>query len=469
MTKNQVFTGEITGLTSEGLGVARFEDRAVFIKGAIPGELCEIKIIKITKTAVYGRLIKVITASPHRVSPVCPHFGKCGGCDYMHMDYEAETEGKRQRVADALKRIGGIPCDDLPITPAPTDEGYRNKAQFPVALVDGKPEAGFFRQRSHDLIPVEHCHIQPEVAERARKAVLAWMEQYHILPYDEANHKGYIRHIFVRTGVVSGEVMVCIVANAEKLPKAEKLREILLAQLPELTTLVHNVNTKKGNVILGDTYHTVYGQGYIEDTLCGLNFRLSPASFYQVNHHQAQVLYEKAISFADLRGTETVLDLYCGTGTITLALSRKAGKVIGVEVVPQAIEDARKNAIRNGIENAEFFCADAGEAAQRFQQEGIRPDVIVIDPPRKGVTPQVIDAMVEMAPDRIVYVSCDPATMARDVKMLTEKGYNFVKAEAVDLFPRTKHIESVVCLSREKADDYIRISVQTKDLKTKAN
>ena len=449
MTKNQIFTGEITGLTSEGLGVARLEDRAVFIKGAIPGEKCRIKIIKITKTAVYGRLETVIAPSDHRVAPVCPHFGKCGGCDYMHMDYEAETEGKRQRVADALKRIGGILCEELPITPAPTDAGYRNKAQFPVAMVDGKPEAGFFRQRSHDLIPVEHCHIQPEIAERARKAVLSWMEKYHILPYDEGSHTGYIRHIFVRTGAISGQVMVCIVANTEKLPKREQLKEILLRELPELTTLVHNVNTKKGNVILGDTYHTIYGEGYIEDTLCGLDFRLSPASFYQVNHHQAQVLYEKAISFAQLRGTETVLDLYCGTGTITLALSRKADKVIGVEVVPQAIEDAKKNALRNGIRNAEFFCADAGEAAQRFQQEGIRPDVIVIDPPRKGVTPQVIDAMAEMAPKRIVYVSCDPATMARDIKMLTEKGYRFVKAEAVDLFPRTKHIESIVCLTKD--------------------
>jgi 23S rRNA (uracil1939-C5)-methyltransferase len=296
---------------------------------------------------------------------------------------------------------------------------------------------------------VTHCHIQPAEADLASQAVLDWMEKYHILPYDEATHKGYIRHIFLRKAVVSGQVMVCIIANCRQLPKSRQLVELLQAAVPGLTTVVHNENTRPGNAILGDTYHTIFGPGYIEDTLCGLTFRLSPASFYQVNHHQAQVLYEKAIALADLHGTEIVLDLYCGTGTITLAMARAAGQVIGVEVVPQAIGDAQENARRNGIENARFFCADAGQAAARLLSEGIRPDVITVDPPRKGLSPEVIRTVAEMAPQRVVYVSCDPATLARDVKLFEEMGYQFCSAEAVDLFPRTKHVETVCLMSRK--------------------
>lgn len=450
MNKNQCFTAEITGCTSQGFGVARFEDRAVFVKGAIPGEVCRVKIVKLSKTAVYGRLEAVLTPSPHRATPVCPHFGKCGGCDFMHMDYELEAELKRQRVYDALQRIGAVDPGPLPITPAPATEGYRNKAQLPVAMTKEGPAAGFFRARTHELIPVTHCHIQPMEAERASQAVLRWMNQYHILPYDEETHRGYVRHIFVRKAVVTGQVMACLVVNSDHLPKENQLVETLLTEMPELTTILYNVNTRPGNVILGEVYHTLYGPGWIEDQLCGLTFRLSPASFYQVNHHQAQLLYEKAIAFADLHGSETVLDLYCGTGTITLAMARSAGQVIGVEVVPQAIADAKENARRNGIENARFFCADAGQAALQLAAEGIRPDVITVDPPRKGISPEVIDAICGMAPRRLVYVSCDPATLARDVKLLGEKGYRFVRGEAVDLFPRTKHIETVVLLSREK-------------------
>lgn len=464
MNKNQVFTGEITGITSQGLGVARFEDRAVFVKGAIPGELCEIKIVKVGKTAVYGRLERILTPSPHRIQPVCPHFGLCGGCDLMHMDYELEAQLKRQRVYDVLQRIGGVDPGELPITAAPTDQGYRNKAQFPVAMTDDGPAAGFFRARTHQLIPVTDCYIQPPEAHQIAQAVLAWMEKYHILPYDEATGKGYVRHIFVRKAVVTGELMACIIANAQELPKRKQLVEQLRAAVPGITTVVHNVNTRPGNAILGDTYHTLYGNGYIEDQLCGLTFRLSPASFYQVNHHQAQVLYEKAIAMADLHGTETVLDLYCGTGTITLAMSRTAGQVIGVEVVPQAIEDAQDNARRNGIENARFFCADAGKAALQLAAEGIRPDVITVDPPRKGISQDVIDAIAAMNPDRVVYVSCDPATLARDVKLLEEKGYRYQRGEAVDLFPRTKHVETVVQLVRKKPDTYIDITVNMDEL-----
>ena len=448
MQKNQVFTAAITGCTSQGLGVARLEDRAVFVRGAIPGEVCRVKLVKITKTAVYGRLEAVLEPSPHRVEPVCPHFGKCGGCDFMHMDYAYETELKRQRVTDALRRIGGVDPEPLSISPAPTTSGYRNKAQFPVSMAEDGPAAGFFRARSHQLIPVTHCHIQPEEAGQISQAVLVWMRQYHILPYDETTHQGYVRHIFVRKAVVTGQIMVCVIANCETLPKRKPLVETLLAAVPAITTVIHNVNTRPGNVILGETYHTLYGAGYVEDELCGLRFRLSPASFYQVNHHQAQVLYQKALALADLHGTETVLDLYCGTGTITLCLAKAAGQAIGVEVVPQAIEDARENARRNGIVNVRFFCADAGETAEQLAAEGIHPSVITVDPPRKGMSLEVIKAIAAMAPERLIYVSCDPATLARDVKLLGEHGYRFMRAEAVDLFPRTKHVETVVLLSK---------------------
>ena len=369
----------------------------------------------------------------------------------MHMDYELEAQLKRQRVYDVLQRIGGVDPGELPITAAPTDQGYRNKAQFPVAMASDGPAAGFFRARTHQLIPVTDCYIQPPEAHQIAQAVLAWMEKYHILPYDEATGKGYVRHIFVRKAVVTGELMACIIANAQELPKRKQLVEQLRTGRTRASPPWCTMSTPvPGNAILGDTYHTLYGNGYIEDQLCGLTFRLSPASFYQVNHHQAQVLYEKAIAMADLHGTETVLDLYCGTGTITLAMSRTAGQVIGVEVVPQAIEDAQDNARRNGIENARFFCADAGKAALQLAAEGIRPDVITVDPPRKGISQDVIDAIAAMNPDRVVYVSCDPATLARDVKLLEEKGYRYQRGEAVDLFPRTKHVETVCLLSKEE-------------------
>ena len=462
MQKNQIFTGKIDGCTSQGLGVARFEDRAVFVKGAIPGEVCSIRIVKVTKTAVYGRLEQVLEPSPHRTIPACPHFGKCGGCDFMHMDYALETELKRQRVSDALIRIGGVDPEPLPIAPAPSAEGYRNKAQFPVAMTNAGPAAGFFRARSHDLIPVTKCLIQPEEAEVAAGTVLSWMNRYHILPYDEATGHGYVRHIFLRKAVVTGQVMICVVANCDILPKGPQLVRMLQEAVPQITTVIHNVNTRPGNVILGETYHTLWGNGFIEDELCGLRFRLSPASFYQVNHYQAEVLYGKALALADLHGTETVLDLYCGTGTITLCMARNAGQVIGVEVVPQAIEDARNNAQRNCIDNTRFFCADAGQAAKQLSAEGIQPDVITVDPPRKGISQDVIDAIAEMAPSRVVYVSCDPATLARDVKLLEQKGYIFHQAEAVDLFPRTKHVETV-CLLYHQKKDFISVPYEPKD------
>ena len=448
MQKHETYSVEITGLTAEGAGVARIDGQVVFVPGVIPGEVCQIKIDHVGKTCAYASLLYVEKASSHRVTPECRHFGQCGGCVFWHMDYECELEQKKKRVQDALARIGGVIFEDLQITGSDTMYAYRNKVQFPVQPQNGRAAAGFYRAGSHSVIPIRTCRIQPESAGKIREAVLSWMAQEKIPAYDEKTHTGLVRHIYLRCGTETGEILVCLIVNGEKLPKAKSLVRTLLTAEPAITGITVNYNTKKSNVILGDRFETLYGESYLNDRLLGLTFRLSPAAFYQVNHAQAERLYEKAIDFAGLSGTETALDLYCGSGTITLCLARYVKKVYGVEIVDAAIRDAKENAKRNDISNAEFFCADAGKAAQRFAQEGIRPDVIVIDPPRKGVSEDVVEAMANMAPSRIVYVSCDPATLARDIARLREKGYEAKKAQAFDLFPRCAHVETVCLMSR---------------------
>ncbi len=496
MLKNgQIAETEIVDYTSDGQGVCRIDGCAVFVPNAIRGEVCEVKVVKAGKNTAVGKIERIVEASSHRIPRSCPYAKLCGGCQFMHMDYEAECELKEARVRTALERIGGVdfnselpqekafplrgrcpegadevfeavsddrneilrrsdPQDDtnhsefLPIVPSAQTESYRNKAQYPVASQKGSAVAGFYKERTHQVVPIDRCLILPQDADDAKACVLAWMKKHKVAPYDEETGKGLVRHIYVRKGFVSGEVLVCIVANGSTLPHGDDLIEALKKSVKGLKTVVLSVNHKQGNAVLGDTFRTLYGDGTIEDTLCGLKFRLSPRSFYQVNHDQAERLYQAAIDAAQLSGKETVLDLYCGTGTITLCLAKKAGKAYGVEIIEQAIEDAKENAKRNNIENAEFFCADAGQAAAKFAADGIKPDVIVIDPPRKGVSPDVIDAMVEMSPERIVYVSCDPATLARDVKLLTARGYCVQTAQPFDLFPHTAHVETVVLLSR---------------------
>ncbi len=444
LKKNEVYRADVTGFTSDGLGVCRVEGCAVFVPNAAPNETYDLRIEHIGKTAAYGKIVSIITRSEARVNRDCPYAKQCGGCDFWHITYEAECEIKRQRVLDALNRIGGQNIESLEITGAKTCLSYRNKVQFPVA----GEKAGFYKKGTHDLIPVEHCLIQPQCADLAREAVLKWMKECKVSSYDESTHTGLIRHIFVRYGEKTGQILLCLVCNGTDLPKKKRLIE-LLTQIPGMTSIAMNVNTRKGNAIMGDVTKTLWGEEAIEDVLCGLRFRISPRSFYQVNRDQAEILYEKAIACAELTGEETVMDLYCGTGTITLCLARKAKRVIGVEVIDAAIVDAKENAKRNGIENAEFFCADAGQAALRLSEEGTKPDVIVVDPPRKGLSADVIEAIDAMSPKKVVYVSCDPATLARDVKLLTEKGYSLTHAEAVDLFPRCSHIESITCLCRE--------------------
>ena len=455
MKKNDRCRAEVAGFTSEGLGVCRVDGCAVFVPNAAPGEEYWLRITHVGKTAAHGKIEEILRRSPDRVNRLCPYAKQCGGCDFWHLTYEAETQIKKQRVLDALNRLGGQSLSDLPITPAPTCEAYRNKALYPVAPGKNGIVAGFFKKGTHEVVPVSRCRILPECADRAVAAVLDWAKRAKVSAYDETAHAGLLRHIFVRNAAATGQVMVCLVVTRDELPKSPLLLSLLRERVPGLASVAVNVNPRRGNAVLGDETRILWGTDAIEDELCGLRFRISPRSFYQVNRAQAEVLYQKALKAADLHGTERVLDLYCGTGTITLCLARRAKSAVGVEVVDAAIRDAQENARRNGIENARFFCADAGEAAKRLAQEGELPDVIVVDPPRKGLSADVIDAIAEMRPSRVVYVSCDPATLARDVKLLSARGYRLQTAEAVDLFPRCAHIESVVCLSREKADDCV--------------
>ena len=448
LEKNKIYEAVITDYTSEGQGVAHIEGCAVFIPNAIAGEKVTVRIEKAQKTWAAGKMVEILERSEHRVNRACPVAKLCGGCDFHHMDYEEESRLKAERVKNCLNRMGGEQLEQVDILSAPEQTCYRNKAQYPVSSKKGRAFAGFFKAGTHQVVENDRCLILPEEMDEVKNVVIDWMNAHKVTAYDEIAHAGLVRHIYVRRGPVSRQVLVCLAINGRKIPKEQALIE-KLRKIPGFTTLVLSVNTKKGNTVLGDEFITLYGPGYIEDTLCGLNFRLSPRSFYQVNHAQAQRLYEAAIAQAEITRDDTVLDLYCGVGTITLAMAKVAGKVIGVEVVPQAVEDARDNAKRNGIENAEFFCSDAGQAALELEKQGIRADVVVVDPPRKGLNADTIEALSRFAPRRIVYVSCDPATLARDVALLKERGYRVKNALAADLFPRCSHVESIVCLVRE--------------------
>ena len=446
--KNEVHPLRIEGYGNAGEGVARLDGQAVFVRGAIPGELCAVQLLKVGKTAAWGRVTELLEPSEARQVPDCPNYPKCGGCQLRHMTYEEELRFKRQKVQDALKRLGGWDGTVEVIHGAEEPDRYRNKVQFPVA--EG-PKVGFFRARSHDVIDAPDCLLQPLQATRLRQGFKDWMEKYSIPVYDEKAHRGLIRHFYVRVNCV-GKSICAVIANGRDLPHRKALIETLREAEPRLAGVVLSVNTERTNVILGKGYKLLWGHDYLEDSLCGLTFRLSVPSFFQVNRTQAEILYGRALDFAGLTGEETVLDLYCGVGTISLVMARRAKRVYGAEVVPEAIEDARTNAARNGVDNAEFLCGDAGEAARMLAEKGVRPDVICVDPPRKGLALPVIDTIAKMAPRRLVYVSCDPATLGRDVKLLAERGYRLEKAEAADLFPRTGHVETVCCLYHQKKD-----------------
>lgn len=447
LKKNSVHTLDITGYTAEGMGVARLDGHVVFVPNTIRGEQWQVQLLKVNKNVAWGRAVKPVLESHCRVLSDCPHSGPCGGCQFRHMSYEEELEAKRQRVEDALRRVGGVDITVDTIHGAADTHRYRNKVQFPVAQGKNGVHVGLFRARSHDVIDVPDCLLQPERVNALGRMLKLWMERGGVPAYDEKTGRGLVRHLYVRTNR-AGESLVCIVVNGKKLPDELGLVRVLRDCEPGLAGVVLNRNERDTNVILGDSYRTLWGRDWLEEELCGLVFRLSVPSFFQINRAQTEVLYSRAVEFAGLTGQETILDLYCGIGTISLAMAQKAGKVIGAEIVPEAIEDAKQNAARNGVTNAEFFCGDAGQIAKKLADEGVRPDVICVDPPRKGLAAGVTDILADMGPERIVYVSCDPATLARDVKLLAERGYVLKCAEAVDLFPRTQHIETAALLCR---------------------
>lgn len=446
LIQNRIYTATITDYTIQGQGIAHVEGCAVFIPNAIAGEVCEIQITKAAKTWAAGRIRRILEVSPHRVNRACPQSKLCGGCAFQHMDYQEECRLKAERVRQALNRLGGEALKTMDLLPAPETRRYRNKVQYPVAQEKQRAMAGFYREGTHQVVSCPQCGILAPEMDAVRDAVVDYMNQYRVSAYDEGSGTGLVRHIYVRKGWVSGQLLVCLVVNGTRLPRQEALLE-RLQRIPGFATLVLSVHQKPGNAVLGNTFHTLYGPGWIEDTLCGLTFRLSPRSFYQVNHDQAERLYELAIAGAGIQKTDVVLDLYCGVGTITLAMAKAAGRVIGVEVEPQAVADAQDNARRNGVQNAEFFCGDAGQAALSLREQGLTPDVVVVDPPRKGLSPDVIQALAQMSPRKIVYISCDPATLARDVALLKERNFQLLGARAVDMFPRCAHVETVAWLS----------------------
>lgn len=461
LQKNQLHTAAVTGYTAEGLGVARVDGRVVFVHGGVRGEVCSLRILKVRKSVAYARVEEVLERSPARVEPDCPHYPVCGGCDFRHISYEEELEAKRQRVEDALHRVGGADIAVPEIWGCGAVDGYRNKCQFPVGPAG---ELGFYRARSHDVVPALDCRLQTPQANAVARAVEVYLRELQVSAYDESTGRGLLRHLYVRTNR-EGRALVCLVVNGRELPREEELVRRVREACPETAGVVLSINTGRTNVILGPEQRTLWGQDWLEDTLCGLKFRLSVPSFYQVNRDQAERLYAAALEFAGLTGQETVLDLYCGIGTISLVMARRAKRVIGVEVVPEAVEDARENAQRNGMEHAQFWVGDAGVAAARLRREGLRPDVVVVDPPRKGLAAEVVEAVAGMGPERVVYVSCDPGTLARDVRQFREAGYIAVKALAVDMFPRTHHVETVVLLSKGEIDSQkVRVEFSLEDM-----
>ena len=461
LEKGSVYTAVIDGYSSEGLGIARVNGAVVFVPHAVRGEEIDLRITKVMKTSCAGEIVKIHNPSPERMEPECPYAGKCGGCAYRHLTYPEELWAKRQRVQDALTRIGGLELTVEEILGAKNPEHYRNKSQYPVGA-DGS--IGFFQARTHKVVPIRRCLIQTEAADRTAQAVGEWMRRYKISAYDETTGKGLVRHVCVRVNR-KGESLCCVVVNGNKVPREPELAAYVTAAVPHTVGVLLNSNTRRGNVVLGDKYRTLFGRNYLMDTLCGLEFKLSMPSFYQVNRDQAEVLYGKALEFAGLTGNETVLDLYCGIGTITLCLAKAAKRVIGAEIVPPAIRDAKENALRNHIENAEFFCGDAADIATKLEADGLRPDVVTVDPPRKGLAPEVIASVAAMGPEKVVYVSCDPATLGRDVKIFREFGYEAKRAAAVDMFPGTAHVETVVLLSKGEVDSKkIRVEFSLEDM-----
>ena len=472
LQKNQILTLRIERLSSDGSGVAHSADgEAVFVPGTAPGDEARVRIVKDCGRYAFGILDELLTPSPDRIPVDCPVAGPCGGCSLRHLDYAAELRAKQESVLDAFRRIGGLEVPVLDILPSPDVDRYRNKVQFPVGIdKNGVPCIGFYAGRTHRIVPCPDCKLQPSVLNEIGNALCAFFARQGIRPYDEQSGKGLVRHIFLRRGAHSGQIMVCLVCTRAKLPHAEQLCTALREQFPAISTILLNVNAKNTNVILGSENHILYGPGYIEDPLCGVPVRLGPLSFYQVNTLAAERLYGVAAQYAQLTPDDTLLDLYCGMGTIGLSMAGQCRELIGVEIVPEAIESAKANAARMGeavAAKSRFFCADAGQAATQLAAEGLHPDIVMLDPPRKGCDEATLSAVVRMAPRRVVYVSCNPATAARDAAWLEQNGYHAEKVQPVDLFPRTKHCECVIALSKGEIDSKkVRVEFSLKGMDT---
>ena len=451
MNKNDLYTLTIESLGNEGEGIGKLDGFPLFVKDALPGDVIEVKVLKVKKTYGYGRMMKLLKPSPERIEPPCPLHRSCGGCQIQALSYEKQLEYKREKVKNQLIRIGGFSEPEvLPVIGMERPFRYRNKAQFPFGRDrEGRAVTGFYAGRTHHIVPNTDCLLGAEENEEILKIILSFMEKEGISSYEEASGKGLIRHALIRKGFSTGELMVCLVINGDGIPGVERLADRLF-QLPGMVSLTLNVNKKNTNVILGDKLIPVRGQTYITDRIGDVSYQISPLSFYQVNPIQTKKLYETALNYAELTGEEVVWDLYCGIGTISLFLAQKAGRVYGVEVVPQAVGDARKNAEINGLYNVEFYLGKAEEVLPgKYRENGIRADVIVVDPPRKGCDRACLDTMISMAPKRIVYVSCDSATLARDLKILYEGGYELKKVRPVDMFPHTAGIENIALLDKK--------------------
>jgi 23S rRNA (uracil1939-C5)-methyltransferase len=447
--KNDIIELDIENCDLGGSGIGRYEGMAIFVPHTASGDRISARVLKVKKTYAYAKIEKILTPSPDRIDCPCPVYGRCGGCAFGHISYEAELKIKENHVKECFRRIAGIEPRFEPVIHDEKVYAYRNKAQFPVAENGGEIITGFYASHSHRVVDCPSCLLQPPEFAGITAAVKEYMKKYGVSAYDEVTGKGLIRHIFIRKAVSTGEIAVCPVINGRSLPHKEEFCRAVLDACPDVKSIMLNINTGNTNVILGSECVCLYGESYITDILCSLKFRISPLSFYQVNHAVAGLIYTKALEYAAPGEDETVLDLYCGTGTIGLSLAHAAKEVIGVEIVPQAVEDAKINAEINGINNARFICGDAKTAALTLKDEGITPGAVILDPPRKGCSPEVIKTVAQMKPRRIVYVSCDPATLARDCALFAAQGYNTALVTPADMFPRTGNCESVALL---KAD-----------------
>lgn len=452
LKKNDIVKLKITSSSTDGSGVGKTnEGIAVFVPLSAVGDVLKVKILKVKKTYAFGKIEEIILPSKSRVEPDCGCFSKCGGCVWRHINYSDECAVKEQKVRDAVERIGGIDAEIMPIIASDKTDGYRNKAQLPVGRdKNGMLNIGFYAFHSHRIINCDECALQPKIFNEVVKVTREFIEQTNASVYDDETRQGRLRHLYIRLGEVTDELMVCYVVNGNGLKGEDILIKMLRERIYNLKTVVFNSNKENTNVILGKKNRVAYGSGYITDFLCGLKFKISPFSFWQVNRSQAEKLYAKAREYANLSGNEVLLDLYCGTGTIGLTMARDCKKLIGVEIIEDAVRDAEQNAVNNKITNTEFICSDAENAAKQLENNGVKPDVIIVDPPRKGIGEELVKTIVRMAPERVVYVSCDPATLARDLGFFDNLGYKTREVTPVDMFPRTAHVESVCLMSRKK-------------------